>query len=108
VARKRRIHSSDGTAGETFAVSKRRLAPRSTLFALAHSTDSGVARSGRINQRFWSCAGATARCSLTGTRIFIFKHPKTPGWFYIQTLGHGALFQYPERFVNHVTLFLRE
>ena len=38
---------------------------------------------------------------------FLFNMPETPSWCCIQTPA-GALFQCPERFVNHIKFFLIE
>jgi hypothetical protein len=44
---------------------------------------------------------------LTGTHISYSNMSETQLVLYPDS-GHGALFQYPERFVNHVTFFMIE
>lgn len=39
---------------------------------------------------------------------FLFKHLRNAELVLYPDSGHGALFQYPERFVNHVGFFLTE
>jgi len=39
---------------------------------------------------------------------FMFKHLKNAQLILYPHSGHGALFQYPECFVSHVAMFLRE
>jgi pimeloyl-ACP methyl ester carboxylesterase len=39
---------------------------------------------------------------------FLFKHLRNAHLVLHPDAGHGALFQYPEPFVNHVTFFLTE
>jgi pimeloyl-ACP methyl ester carboxylesterase len=39
---------------------------------------------------------------------FMFKHLKNAQLILYPDAGHGALFQYPERFVSHAALFLGE
>ena len=41
-------------------------------------------------------------------RHFMFKHLKNAQLILYPDAGHGALFQYPERFVSHAALFLAE
>jgi pimeloyl-ACP methyl ester carboxylesterase len=39
---------------------------------------------------------------------FMFKHLPNAELILYPDAGHGALFQYPERFVDHVRRFLRD
>jgi pimeloyl-ACP methyl ester carboxylesterase len=39
---------------------------------------------------------------------FLFKHLKNAQLILYRDVGHGALFQYPERLASHAALFLAE
>jgi pimeloyl-ACP methyl ester carboxylesterase len=63
---------------------------------------------GRIDQPVMIVSGSNDTMLPDSNAYFMFKHLKNAQLIHYPDSGHGALFQYPERFVGHAALFLAE
>jgi pimeloyl-ACP methyl ester carboxylesterase len=63
---------------------------------------------GRIDQPVLVVCGSDDTMLPDRNAYFLFKHLRNAQLALYPDSGHGALFQYPERFVNHVVFFLSE
>jgi hypothetical protein len=61
-----------------------------------------------LDHRLGEDAGSNDTMLPDSNAYFMFKHLKNAQMTLYPDAGHGALFQYPERFVNHAGLFLSE
>lgn len=62
----------------------------------------------RIDQPVLIVSGSNDTMLPDSNAYYMFKHVKNAQLILYQDAGHGALFQYPERFVRHAALFLAE
>ena len=63
---------------------------------------------GRIDQPALIVSGSNDTMLPASNAYFMFRHMKNAQLILYPDAGHGALFQYPERFVSHAALFLSE
>jgi pimeloyl-ACP methyl ester carboxylesterase len=63
---------------------------------------------GSINQPVLVASGSNDTMLPVSNVYLMFKHLKDAQLTLYSDAGHGALFQYPVRFVNHAVLFLAE
>ena len=63
---------------------------------------------GAISQPVLIVSGSNDTMLPDSNAYFMFKHLKNAQMTLYPDAGHGALFQYPERFVSHAGLFLSE
>jgi pimeloyl-ACP methyl ester carboxylesterase len=63
---------------------------------------------GAIDQPVLVVSGSNDTMLPDSNAYFMFKHLKDAQLILYSDAGHGALFQYPERFVRHAAIFLAE
>ena len=63
---------------------------------------------GSIDQAVLIVSGSNDTMLPDSNAYFMFKHLRNAQLILYPDAGHGALFQYPERFVSHAALFLAE
>ena len=78
------------------------------LIGWCASKDPGNSILEKINQPVLVVCGSDDTMLPDRNAYFMFKHLRNAQLVLYPDSGHGALFQYPERFVNHVRLFLTE